>query len=83
MTAKEKCNELVQKFAPHCDGMNMFESFEQGIADKNAKACALICVEEIIAANPHYFYPGRKVVRVSDHSTIEYWQSVRQEIINL
>lgn len=71
MTAAEKAEELIDKFVVKC------------IHRTQAKNCAAICVEQIIEAGPYYFYPGRKVTRVQDHSTIEYWQEVKSEIEKL
>lgn len=44
MTVKEKALYLRDEFMEHVDGTNMFESYEVGIAKKNAKQCALIAV---------------------------------------
>jgi hypothetical protein len=74
MTTKEKAKELVDKFYPRAtsyslDGKNQNE---------NAKQCALIAVDEILSSNPH-----SNPLNTNVESTMEYWQEVKQEIINL
>jgi hypothetical protein len=43
----------------------------------NAKECALICVQEILNSNP-YSNPFNTDV----YSTMDFWQQVRNEILN-
>lgn len=78
MTPKEKANELVNKFRPYSyssDGLNSMER-EYQIED-NSKQCALIAVDEIMKIPTL----GRSHNR--DESQYDYWQQVKQEIINL
>lgn len=63
MSAKEKANELVDKFIYHV------ESYSCEQQEENAKACALITVDELIKAESNYF-PNES----------NYWQQVKQEI---
>lgn len=77
MTPEQKAKELVQQFRRAMTGPGIESN------DKNAKYCAIICVSAIIDADPYYFYPNRKVTRVEDHSTKEYWKQVRESINNL
>jgi hypothetical protein len=73
MTPKEKAKELVDKF-------NVWAS-RSGSAVYNpydAKQCALICVDEIINANPTKIILGG----LSLEFTTEYWIEVKQEIEN-
>ncbi len=76
MEPKDKAAELVEKF------YSTYNSELLGLthARKDAVDNAILTVEEIIKANPYYFYPGRKVTRISDHSMKEYWQSVLTEL---
>lgn len=77
MTPEEKAKELVKKFT------TPMPTASYHVLHASAKECAIICVEEIMAADPHFFYPGRKVSRVSDHSTKDYWKQVKKEIEKL
>lgn len=64
MEAKEKAKELINKY---CD---------IGAIDlEDAKYCALICVNNIIAANPH-----SNPFNTSVYSTMDYWLEVKKEI---
>jgi hypothetical protein len=77
MTPQEKAKELVDKFEEFADDMecNVFTSSENRF--KNAKQCALIAVDEIINSNPH-----SNPLNTDVHSTMSYWQEVKQEIEN-
>jgi hypothetical protein len=73
MAPKEKAKKLVDKFYPRAtsyslDGKNQNE---------NAKQCALIAVKEMIKV----LYSLKFGNALSDE--IEYYEQVRQEIINL
>jgi hypothetical protein len=83
MNAAEKAQDLIVKFfilPEENEGVGRLKGKESRLL---AKQCALIAVDEIIKSGPYYFYPGRKVTRVQDHSTIEYWQEVKAEIEKL
>jgi hypothetical protein len=67
MTPKEKAKELVEKFD------NAMEFYTPA---RYAKQCALIAVDEILNVLSEYTIEPF----VFD---IEYWQEVKQEIINL
>ena len=73
MTAKEKAEDLVFK----CVKDVLFTDL---MSISEAKVCALIVVDEIIKSNPHN---TPIIYGVPAHSTMEYWQEVRQEIENL
>ena len=64
MTPKLKAKELVDKFST----VPLLDSYE-------AKQCALIAVDEIINSNPH-----SNPLNTDVHSTMSYWQEVKQEI---
>ncbi len=68
MKPKEKAKELVVKF------MDLVHTEDAG-AKANMKSCALICVQEIMNANPHS-NPFNSV----QVSTIIYWDEVKKEI---
>ena len=74
MTAKKEAEELILKF------MRLQEPNYNWFHSKLAKQCALILVDEIIKSNPHI---TPIIYGVPAHSTMEYWQEVRQEIENL
>ncbi len=67
MTPKQKAFELYFKF------------YRDIIADNDkAKQCALSVVDYIITSNPH-----SNPFNTDVHSTMDYWQEVKQEIKNL
>lgn len=70
-TPKEKATELVDKYR------NYIVSFlSDAMKDKNAQICALIAVEEIIAAVPTQ--PSTNETERLD--AIMFWINVKQEI---
>ena len=74
MTAKEKAKELVDKFYPRATSY----SLDRKNQNENAKQCSLIAVDEIL----------KSVKKDSDYTITyqlakQYWQEVKQEIINL
>ena len=72
MTPKEKAEALVERFR-----MNVLDWEGCSINGHKAKQCALIAVDEIINTASHVydsFWPM---------NTKDYWQEVKQEIINL
>jgi hypothetical protein len=73
MTAKDKANELGNKFY---EG-SVFASGKQGHLDEIARAKnrAIICVDEVLSALL-IFYDF-------DDNLAEYWKEVKQEIENL
>ena len=72
MTAKEKAQELVDKFRTE-----ILSFLGDRIKDQNAKRCALIAVDELIKI--HYL-----LTTTQDTSpSINYWKEVKQEIQNL
>jgi len=75
MTPKEKANELIEKF--------MFNCRECDYED-NAKQCALIAVDEILAEVPTEIldtYKGETHFIINDRYL--FWQEVKQEIEKL
>jgi hypothetical protein len=74
MIPKEKAEELVLKYLRIKDNWNKDGWFHKGLA----KQCALIAVNNIIAANPHS-NPFNSVLE----STMTYWEEVKQEIEKL
>ena len=73
MTPKGKAIELVESFLPYSDynECDVFTQRENQL--KNAKQCALICVDEMINCNTIYM----------EGCYIEYWEEVKQEINKL
>lgn len=66
-TPKEKSKELVE---------NYYKQLPQWVNKKDAKQCALICIDEIIdAIDWHYFE--------TPNIQLEYWKSVKIEIEEL
>ena len=72
MTPKEKAIELIDKFYDYVNPWNDEGEASYGMAEKNAKKCALIAVEEIIVFNPPVDYGMM--------SPSEYWYAVKKEI---
>lgn len=77
MTAKEKAIELVEKFKPRVYpffGSGMLSNTEdEGTILTNAKAQAIICVDEILDMDV-------PVIRPSD---MAFWEEVKREIEKL
>ena len=84
MTPKEKAKELVDRFW----NLDMIddEGYTFWISKQNSKQCALICVDEIIEANPTVIFEeiidgvGYQLTR---DGNLKYWQEVKQEIQKL
>jgi hypothetical protein len=72
MTPKEKAEELFYKMLS-TDKVDSY-SF---VGSKVAKQCALIAVDEILDID--YFDMSEEYFE----NTMEYWQQVKQEIVNL
>lgn len=74
MEAKTKAKELVEK---------MTENFPYDFdaARDHAKACAIICVDEILNSYKKNLEEGR--VDFITHNPIDYWQQVKAEIEKL
>jgi glutaredoxin-related protein len=65
MTPKEKAKELIDK---------MYGDEVDYMTEEQAKQCALIAVDEIIASNPNLKW----FAKLDD--SIKYWQEVKTEI---
>lgn len=77
MTPKEKANELVYKFYT-------FNNTPTKVNNLFAKQCTLIAVDEIIEVTAPYcdrYEPY--YLELKAEMTQQYWQEVKQEIINL
>lgn len=73
MTPKEKAEILVEKFMPYSDYMECDIFTQRENQFKNAKECALICVDEIIKNEDEC-----DIVWVSEN--YNEWQEVKKEI---
>ena len=76
MTAKDKAEELINKFVEHTKVYHEVLGWEDYI--DSAKKCALIAVDNIILANPH-----SNPFNTDVYSTMDYWLEVKQEIEKL
>ena len=76
MSAKEKAKELVNKFIEHTQEWDEIDGYVNDIY--KAKQCSLIAVDEIINSNPH-----SNPLNTDVHSTMSYYQEVKQEIEKL
>lgn len=53
MTAEEKAKELIERFKKHSHfDWNEFDGFNKESGERNAKQCALICVDEMLKVVP-------------------------------
>jgi len=82
MTQKEKAIELVEKYKGYVycyigSGM-LTNDYNDSVATMNAKQCAIIAVDEIIAVTHEDPYPRPKTKMDK-----EYWQEVKEEIEKL
>jgi hypothetical protein len=76
MTLKEKAKELVGKFMPYADGVDIQEDHDQIEKHlENAKQCALIAVDEIIE-HIENSYHNEDIIKGAK----SYWIEVKQEI---
>jgi hypothetical protein len=76
MNPKEKAIDFIKKFTLYLGtDINGKEFF---VSELDAKRCALIAVNEIIAANPH-----SNPFNTPIYKTIDYWLKVKIEIEKL
>jgi hypothetical protein len=73
MTPKEKADELFGKYAMYLRANLMYDEE----ANEDAKECALIAVDEIIASNPIAFDEQDNCIAK------QWWQEVKTEIEKL
>lgn len=80
MTPKEKALSLMVQFENHAKFWDC--ASDTPLKEEHAKQCALICVEEILKANPivplEYMLESEALDKAR-----EYWQSVKTEIKKL
>jgi hypothetical protein len=78
MTAKEKAKELIDK-------MYATQGPEYGITEDEAKQCAIIAVNEIIAISSltKIVYTESTNNSISEYTEHYYWQQVKEEINKL
>jgi hypothetical protein len=72
MEPEEKAIELVNNY--YNSIYDYVKKHKDGVLEQ-AKYCALIAVNNIIASNPH-----SNLFNTEVYSTISYWQQVKQEI---
>lgn len=85
MRTKEKAEDLIRRFKPYVNCISKRSdnsisgyTYIEDVQLENAKKCALLCVNEIINANPHSNPLNTKV-----GSTMHYWVNVKEEIEKL
>lgn len=78
MNPEEKAKELVEKFKAHTQQFNESKGWYEDI--EAAKACALICVSELISDWRQY--KGMYEQGIFD-SELTYWVEVRESIQKL
>lgn len=77
MKPEIKAISLVSLFRDQVSGDPFFPLNDDDIKCA-AKICAEICVNEILASNPH-----SNPLNTEPHSTMEYWVEVKKEIKRL
>ena len=77
MTPKEKAKELVDRFSNYVDYTECDLLNERETMLKNAKQCALICIDEITYSNFNCLKPSEC------YQEDNFWNEVKQEIENL
>lgn len=91
LTPKQKAKELIDKFRPKVYETRIAEGFKLiNVKLQLAKECAQLTVDEILFAYPHTYDLEIEYTRDGDEITViknirgnnEYWQQVKQEIIN-
>lgn len=85
MSPKEKAIKLVDQFQKHVycymgSGM-LTNDYDEKVALANKKACALICVEELL--NAGNVLTSELLDGFEDVEFNNYWKEVKQEIQNL
>ena len=78
MTPKDKAKELVESFSPYSDYNECDVLTQRENQLKNAKQCALICVDEILQIIPEEVMSYKPFMMNTD-----YWTEVKQEINKL
>tara|TARA_R110000823_G_scaffold109121_1_gene228679 strand:+ start:218 stop:460 length:243 start_codon:yes stop_codon:yes gene_type:complete len=80
MTPKEKAKELYNKHSYIIKGLL---NYPNGTTKYKAKQCAIICVDEIIKAEPVVYIRVFFNIIETSVQNLEYWQEVKQEIEEL
>lgn len=80
MTHKQKADELVERFYDPIEDFDLKNDYPEDSKRMNcATQCAIICVEEILKANPivplEYMLESESLDKAR-----EYWQSVLNEL---
>lgn len=87
MTPKEKSNELIEKYSEYVSGYigsSMLTNTEYPeMIIKNAKNCALICVNEILDIDVWFSKNMVKNNEWNPNECKEFWIEVKQEIEKL
>jgi len=83
----KKANQLINRFFDSVDEHTDCDCHPVGGRMKAAKVCALICVDEIMAANvmggPITMYPDTVFESESLIGGTEFWKQVKQAILSL
>lgn len=83
MNHKEKAKELVDKYIEHAEAFEpqLYEmEYSEQLLLSNAKACAIICVDEIIHIVPSIYVTNDEEIH-SGHR--QFWEKVKEEIQKL
>lgn len=78
MTPQEKAKELIEHFAETIKPIYFDSLVERDW--KGAKACALICVEEILKVNKDAWSRIPDIGLFDDYIPYRYWLSVKKSI---
>lgn len=77
MTPEQKAKEIFEKFSAIIPPIGIEEGYNA------SKACALICVEEILDLGVAWFSQDLVSEGISECDTLEYWEAVKTELEKL
>lgn len=78
MSPEEKAKELIGRFVPHSK-FNFGFGWSKEVETENAKACAIICCDEVIAEIEDL----QQNCVMEFPMALEYWRQVKDKIISL
>lgn len=74
---KQAAKELIEKFMSHAYGD------AKAIREHNAKACAIICVDEILDFIKDGFIPNAIAIMSNNDPGYKFWKEVKEQIKKL
>lgn len=87
MTPEQRALDLVEKFYNTTTTGRYYAwstaKEKNAPSYQRAKACALICVEEILALGVGWYSKALACANIKECDTLEYWEAVKTELQNL